>query len=89
VARFIDLQDSVYAANTSLQKRAVVEIPQEEVTVKKSKKRGRDKAKWVTVRRGDTLSNIARRNGTSVNNIRRLNGIRGNSIRAGKKLRVR
>ncbi len=89
VARFIDLQDSVYAANTSLQKRSVVETPQEEVTVKKSKKRGRDKAKWVTVRRGDTLSNIARRNGTSVNNIRRLNGIRGNSIRAGKRLRVR
>ncbi len=89
VARFIDMQDSVYAANGNLQKRAVVEIPQEEVTVKKGKKRGRDRAKWVTVRRGDTLSNIARRNGTSVNNIRRLNGIRGNSIRAGKKLRVR
>lgn len=43
----------------------------------------------VTVRRGDTLSEIARRNGTTVAKLRKLNGIRGNNIQAGKKLKVK
>ena len=43
----------------------------------------------VTVRRGDTLSEIARRNGTTVAKLRKLNGIRGNKIQAGKKLKVK
>jgi len=43
----------------------------------------------VTVKRGQTLSEIARRNGTTVEKLRRLNGIRGNNIQAGKKLRVK
>jgi membrane-bound lytic murein transglycosylase D len=43
----------------------------------------------VTIRRGQTLSEIAKRNGTTVAKLRRLNGIKGNNIRAGKKLRVR
>lgn len=43
----------------------------------------------VTVRKGDTLSEIAARNGTTVKKLRRLNGIKGSSIRAGKKIRVR
>ena len=45
--------------------------------------------KTVTVRRGETLSQIARRNGTTVAKIRQLNGIKGNNIVAGRKLRVR
>ena len=43
----------------------------------------------VTIRRGQTLSQIAKSNGTTVANLRRLNGIKGNNIKAGKKLRVR
>ena len=43
----------------------------------------------VTVRRGETLSQIARRNGTTVAKLRKLNGIRGNNIQAGKKLKVK
>ena len=80
VARFIDMQDSVYAAPSSVQKRAVVDIPQEKQTAS---------AKWVTVRRGDTLSSIAKRNGTTVNKIKRLNGLRSNNIRQGQRLKVR
>lgn len=49
----------------------------------------KQRSKNVTVRRGDTLSEIAARNGTSVNKLRKLNGIKGNSIRAGKKIRVK
>ncbi|MBQ8487069.1 MAG: transglycosylase SLT domain-containing protein [Prevotella sp.] len=43
----------------------------------------------VTIRRGETLSQIAKRNGTTVAKLRRLNGIKGNNIQAGKKLRVK
>lgn len=42
----------------------------------------------VTVRRGDTLSAIAKRNGITVDKLRHLNGISGNNIRAGKRLKV-
>ncbi len=41
------------------------------------------------VRRGETLSGIAKRYGTSVANLRSLNGIRGSRINAGQKLVVR
>ena len=43
----------------------------------------------VTIRRGDTLSQITKRNGTTVAKLRKLNGIRGNNIQAGKKLKVK
>ena len=43
----------------------------------------------VTIRKGQTLSEIAKRNGTTVAKLRKLNGIKGNNIRAGKKIRVK
>lgn len=43
----------------------------------------------VTIRRGQTLSEIARRNGTTVAKLRKLNRIKGNNIQAGKKIKVR
>ena len=54
-----------------------------------NKRTRRQRSRSVTIRRGDTLSEIAARNGTTVRNLRRLNGIKGNNIRAGKKIRVR
>ena len=54
---------------------------------KKNKKKQSDKS--VTIRKGDTLSEIAARNGTTVKKLRKLNKISGNSIRAGKKLKVK
>lgn len=57
---------------------------------KKGKKNSKSKGeKSVTIRRGDTLSEIAARNGTTVKKLRKLNKISGNSIRAGKKLKVK
>ena len=53
---------------------------------------GRSKAaggRSVTVRRGETLSQIAKRNGTTVAKLKRLNGIHGNKIQAGKKLKLK
>ncbi len=54
-----------------------------------SRSRSSKGGRSVTVRRGDTLSEIAQRNHTTVAKLRRLNGIRGNNIRAGKKIRVK
>ena len=56
---------------------------------KKGKKGLEKRNKSVTIKSGDTLSEIAARNGTTVKKLRKLNGISGNSIRAGKKLKVK
>ena len=49
----------------------------------------RTSGRGVTVRKGDTLSAIAKRNGTTVAKLRKLNGIRGNNLQVGKKLKVK
>lgn len=54
-----------------------------------AKKKKRTRSKSVTVRDGDTLSEIAERNHTTVKKLRSLNGISGNHIRAGKKIKVK
>ena len=95
VNTFIEREDSVYAYQRDmlLTKRAIVEVAEgKNVTASRSKGRGRSssrKGRTVTIRQGDTLSQIAKRNGTTVAKLRRLNGISGNNIRAGKKIRVR
>ena len=98
VGKFIDLEDSIYAYNAEVlfSKRATVEVNDDVPTYtrKSSSKRSRKKARTsrgrsVTVKSGQTLSEIAKRNGTTVAKLKRLNGIKGSNIRAGKKLRVR
>ena len=89
VTRFIDLQDSIFSTDVELKRAevAVAEPPAAKSTSRtKSRSRG---GSYTTVRKGDTLSAIARRNGTTVAKLRKLNGISGNNIKAGKKLRVR
>lgn len=56
---------------------------------KKGKNKKKTRTKSVTIRNGDTLSEIAARNGTTVKKLRKLNKISGNHIRAGKKLKVK
>lgn len=55
----------------------------------RSSRRRRSSKKSVTVRGGDTLSEIAARNHTTVKKLKRLNGLKSNNIRKGKKIRVR
>ena len=98
--KFIDLGDSVYnyRSDELFTKRKTVEIDEEELAKLTSKKKRssstrrrsrRRSRKSVTIRNGQTLSEIAEKYGTSVSKLRRLNGIKGSSIRAGKKLRVK
>ena len=97
VGKFIDLEDSIYAYNAEVlfSKRATVEVNDDVPTYtrksssKRSRKKARSRGRNVTVKSGQTLSEIAKRNGTTVAKLRRLNGIKGSNIRAGKKLRVR
>ena len=56
----------------------------------KGGKRGRgERSQSVTVKSGQTLSDIARRNHTTVDKLKKLNGIKGSTIRAGKKIKVK
>ena len=99
VGSFIDNEDSIYAYKRDelLLKREVVAVNDIKLSYSKSKatkrrtskRSSRYRRKTVTVRQGDTLSEIAKRNGTTVKKLRRLNGIKGSNIRAGKKIRVR
>jgi len=93
ISRFIDMKDSIYASHTE-SKRMEVElnekiIKENTVSSRKGRRNAGRGGSSVTVRRGDTLSAIAKRNHTTVTNLKRLNGIRGNNIRAGQKLRVK
>ena len=102
VGRFIDREDSVYNYRTDelLTKRALVAVNDDvpTYTSKRSSSRksssrrvrsSRSRGKTVTIKQGQTLSEIAKRNGTTVAKLKNLNGIKGTNIRAGKKLRVR
>ena len=53
------------------------------------KSRKKQTSKSVTVKDGDTLSEIAERNHTTVKKLRKLNGISGSTIQKGKKIKVK
>ena len=95
ISLFIDNQDSIYATESSTQKR--MEVMVEEVASKKGsasdRKSKRSKnsknAKYHSIRSGDNLGAIAKKYGTTVNKLKKLNGLKNNNIRAGQSLRVR
>ena len=99
VGKFIDREDSVYnyRADELFNKRALVAVNDDQPmytskssSSKKSTRRSKSRSKkTVTIRQGQTLSEIAKKNHTTVAKLRKLNGIKGSNIRAGKTLRVR
>ncbi len=105
VNAFIENSDSIFAYNVdNLMKRDEVAVndaapvyrsnssgssKRTKSSARKKKKSRSGRSKSVTVRKGDTLSQIAKRNGTTVAKLKKLNKISGSSIRAGKKLRVK
>jgi membrane-bound lytic murein transglycosylase D len=104
VGNFIDNEDSIYAYRPDelLTKRLEVEVNTDAPVVSRHsssrsgrhskasrKKSRRGRSANVTIRQGDTLSEIARRNGTTVRKLKKLNKISGSNIRAGKKIRIK
>ena len=89
VARFIDMQDSIFSVNSATDKRLVVEVEEDVVKPAKADRRSSKGAQWHTIKRGDTIGGLAKKYRTTASKIRKLNGLRNNNIRAGQKLRVR
>lgn len=92
ISAFIGAGDSIYHYNSDelFTNRAETSVKQIASTKPKSTYTQRSsRAKYVKIRKGDTLSEIAKRNHTTVKKLRQLNGLRGNNIRAGKSIRVR
>lgn len=89
ISAFIHAGDSVYnyKSDELFTNRSTVEV--NTAIAKTTGKSSRSRARTVTVRRGESLSTIAKRHGTTVTKLKRLNGLKNNNIRAGKKLRVR
>ena len=88
---FITAGDSVYnyKSDELFTNRSVVEVNETVKATKKTSTKSKKRSKTVTIRRGETLSTIAKRYGTTVSKLKRLNGLKSSSIRAGKKIRVR
>lgn len=94
-----------YNADALLNKRAEVEVNEENIAntsysrsnsytrssrhKNKHTKKHKERSQNVTIKDGDTLSEIAERNHTTVSKLKKLNKISGSNIRAGKKLRVK
>lgn len=56
---------------------------------RKKSRRSRKSSESVTIRNGETLSEIAAKHGTTVKKLKKLNKINGSTIRAGKKIKVK
>lgn len=82
---FIMNEDTVYQhkADIFFTNRRTVDIKEQTTASTSSSK------KYYKIRKGDTLSTIARKFGTSVSKIKKLNGMRSDRISAGKTIRVR
>lgn len=82
VEPFIMLQDSIYRLSAdSLQRKPVKVAPH-------GSKGSGGSGHYYTVRKGDTLSSIARKHGVSVATLKKRNGLKGDNIRVGQKLKI-
>lgn len=83
VEQFLRMQDSVYTWSAdSLARRPVKVTP----SGGGSHKGG--SGHYYTVRKGDTLSSIARKHGVSVATLKKRNGLKNDNIRVGQRLKV-
>ena len=88
---FIANQDSIYSrSQDSLSRRpiAVEPVKAKGQKVKESKGKG-GSGHYHTVKKGETLSSVARQYGLSVQKLKKLNGLKRDQINVGQRLRVR
>ena len=87
VNAFIESGDSVYTCQVEGLRRGRTTV---EVPVKAAAPASKTKAKYATVRSGDTLGAIARRNHTTVANLQKLNRMgRRTTVKKGQRIRVK
>lgn len=83
VEPFLRMQDSIYAWSAdSLQRRPL------KVSPPRGSAHSGGGSHYYTVKKGDTLSSIARRHGISVATLKKRNGLKGDNIRVGQRLKV-
>lgn len=86
---FITGQDSIYAHTAdSLQRKPVRVEPARGSTARSGSASKSGSGHYYTVRKGDTLSSIARKHGVSVQTLKKRNGLKGDNIRVGQKLKI-
>lgn len=89
---FYHSEDSISRQQSPVTERADQDLSP---VVKKGKSKGKGhqdngtSSAYHKVRRGETLSSIARSHGTTVQRIKKLNGLKSDRIREGQRLRVR
>ena len=97
---FLAHQDTIYAASRDSLSHRPINIEPDKSSIKGSKDKGRGKGKNVggkkgggtvyhTVKKGETLSAVARKYGLSVAQLKKLNGLKKDQIRVGQRLRVK
>lgn len=86
VGTFIDSQDTIYThrANELFSKRRTVSVKEETGTFRKTS----SGAIYHKIKKGETLSTIARKYKVSVPEIKKWNNLRSTNITAGKRLRI-
>ncbi|MGI6220224.1 MAG: transglycosylase SLT domain-containing protein [Bacteroidaceae bacterium] len=98
IVRFLLLGDSVYnymadtyanpsRLSTEASLQATTTATQKSTTTTTATKK-KSSVRYHRIRRGETLSTIAKRYGVSVSQLKRWNGLRGTSIRAGRRLKI-
>ena len=85
---FIRQQDSIYRWSADSLLRRPVKVTPSHAGGKQSGAARSGSGHYYTVRKGDTLSSIARRHGISVQTLKKRNGLKNDRIRVGQKLKV-
>ena len=92
VSAFINTGDSIYAyrANELFKKRRYTTVKNNSIASSSSRQRtsSGSGSSYHKIKKGETLSSIARKHGVSVNNLKKWNNIQGTNITAGKQLKL-
>jgi membrane-bound lytic murein transglycosylase D len=84
IALFIDLEDSIYRADSAL-----FHTPRiQQVTTSAPVEPGTISTKYHKVKSGETMTTIAKRYGISVSHLMKINNLRSTSLQVGQTLRV-
>ena len=87
---FIAHQDSIYArSQDSLMRRPMTMEPVKQQKGSKASASKGGSGRYHTVKKGDTLSSIARKYGLTVQKLKKMNGLKRDQINIGQRLKVR
>ena len=84
----IRYEDSIYARTTDSLTKAPVEVESFQPVSKHSRGAGKRGGSTHVVRKGETLSSIARQHGTTVSALRKKNKLRSDKIRVGQRIKL-